>query len=104
MAARVAVVVPCLDEATTVAGVVATFRAALPDAAIHVFDNASADDTAACAAAAGARVHRVELPGKAQVMRRAFADVDADVYVMVDGDGTYDAATAPASLDGPGED
>ena len=95
MAARVAVVVPCLDEATTVAGVVATFRAALPDAAIHVFDNASADDTAACAAAAGARVHRVELPGKAQVMRRAFADVDADVYVMVDGDGTYDAATAP---------
>jgi hypothetical protein len=95
MPGRVAVLVPCLDEATTVAGVVAAFRAALPDATIHVFDNASADDTAARAAAAGARVHRVELPGKAQVMRRAFADVDADIYVMVDGDGTYDAATAP---------
>lgn len=91
---RVAVVVPCLDEATTVGAVVAAFGAALPGAEIHVFDNASSDDTAARARAAGARVHHVALPGKAQVMRRAFADVDADVYVMVDGDGTYDAASA----------
>jgi hypothetical protein len=95
-APRIAVVVPCLDEASTIAGVVAGFRAALPQAGVHVFDNASRDDTAAVAAAAGATVHRVERPGKAQVMRRAFADVDADVYLMVDGDGTYDPATAAA--------
>ena len=93
---RIAVLVPCLDEAVTIAGVVAGFKAALPHAQIHVFDNASTDDTAALALAAGARVHRVDRPGKAQVMRRAFADVEADVYLMVDGDGTYDPATASA--------
>lgn len=95
MTARIAVLVPCLDEAVTIAGVVQAFRAALPGAEVHVFDNASTDDTAALALAAGARVHRVGRPGKAQVMRRAFADVEADVYLMVDGDGTYDAASAP---------
>lgn len=97
--ARIAVLVPCLDEASTIAAVIADFRAALPQAQVHVFDNASGDDTAERAAAAGATVHRVDRPGKAQVMRRAFADVDADVYLMVDGDGTYDAACAPALVD-----
>lgn len=99
MAPRVAVLVPCWNEAVTVARVVAAFRAALPDATVHVFDNNSRDDTARRAADAGARVHAVAMQGKAQVMRRAFADVDADVYVMVDGDDTYSAAHAPALVD-----
>jgi glycosyltransferase involved in cell wall biosynthesis len=94
MTARIAVLVPCRDEAVTIAKVVADFRAALPAAAIHVLDNASGDGSAALAAQAGARVHHVERPGKAQVMRRGFADIDADVYVMVDGDDTYDPGTA----------
>jgi glycosyltransferase involved in cell wall biosynthesis len=96
MTTRIAVLVPCRDEAVTIAKVVADFRAALPEAQVHVLDNASADDSAALAARAGARVHSVERPGKAQVMRRAFADIDADVYLMVDGDDTYDAASAAA--------
>lgn len=94
-ALRIAVVVPCRNEAATVAQVVQGFRASLPAAAIHVFDNDSSDDTAEMARAAGAQVHRVGLRGKGQVARRMFADVDADVYVMVDGDGTYDASAAP---------
>ncbi len=93
---RVAVVIPCYNEAATIAGVVAAFRAALPDARIWVFDNNSSDDTAAVAAKAGARVVPVGLQGKGNVVRRMFADVEADVYVMVDGDGTYDAGSAPA--------
>ena len=99
MAPRVAVLVPCWNEAVTVARVVAAFRAARPDATVHVFDNNSRDDTSRRAADAGARVHAVAMQGKAQVMRRAFADVDADVYVMVDGDDTYSAAHAPALVD-----
>ena len=93
--ARVAVLIPCHDEATTIARVVAAFRAALPGATIHVFDNASRDGTAAAAAAAGADVRHVALLGKGHVVRRMFADVDADVYVLVDGDDTYDAGSAP---------
>jgi glycosyltransferase involved in cell wall biosynthesis len=78
--------------------VVAGFRAALPDATIYVFDNNSCDGTAAAARAAGAVVRHETLQGKGHVIRRAFADIEADIYVLVDGDGTYDPATAPAML------
>ncbi|KFN50857.1 glycosyltransferase family 2 protein [Arenimonas composti] len=94
MSPRVAVLVPCYNEGLTIAKVVRDFREALPDAAIHVFDNNSGDDTAARAREAGAEVHAVVRQGKSEVMRRAFADVEADIYVMVDGDDTYDAASA----------
>ena len=95
---QVAVLIPCRNEAPTIAGVVRDFRAALPGAAIFVYDNASTDDTAARAAAAGAIVRHEHYPGKGSVMRRMFADVDADIYVLVDGDGTYDASAAPAMV------
>ena len=91
--------VPCLDEAATVADVVAGFRTALPDATVYVYDNGSTDDTAARAAAAGAVVRTEPIPGKGAVVRRMFADVDADVYVMADGDGTYDASRAGDLVD-----
>ncbi|WP_434988589.1 glycosyltransferase family 2 protein [Xanthomonas melonis] len=94
-ALRIAVLVPCHNEAATIATVVGDFSAALPDAAIHVLDNNSSDATAAIASAAGARVSRVALQGKGNVVRRGFADVEADIYVLVDGDATYDAAAAP---------
>ncbi|MDG4488399.1 glycosyltransferase [Xanthomonas vesicatoria] len=93
---RIAVLVPCHNEAATVADVVGDFAAALPGAAIHVLDNNSSDATASNAAAAGAQVCRVALQGKGNVVRRGFADVEADIYVLVDGDATYDAAAAPA--------
>ncbi|MFA5683981.1 MAG: glycosyltransferase family 2 protein [Lysobacteraceae bacterium] len=93
---RIAVLVPCYNEAVTIARVVADFRAALPDARIYVFDNNSRDDTAAIAAEAGAEVRRVALQGKGNVVRRMFADIDADIYVMVDGDDTYHGPSAPA--------
>ena len=96
--ARIAVVIPCRNEATTIADVVRDFAAALPSATVHVFDNASTDATAERAALAGAVVHRVDLLGKGNVVRRMFADVEADVYVMVDGDDTYDAKLAPAMV------
>lgn len=94
-APRVAVVIPCFNEAAAIAGVVAAFRSALPDAEVVVFDNASTDGTLQVAREAGARVQSVQLRGKGNVMRRLFADVDADIYLMVDGDGTYEAAAAP---------
>lgn len=94
-APRVAVIVPCYNEAVTIAQVVDDFRRALPDATICVFNNNSRDDTAAIAARHGAQVHHVALQGKGHVVRRQFADIDADIYVMVDGDDTYDAASAP---------
>ncbi|MFC0677564.1 glycosyltransferase [Lysobacter korlensis] len=94
-APRIAVLVPCHNEAATIRGVVVDFLRSLPGAAIHVFDNNSRDGTAAIAREAGALVHPVALQGKGNVARRMFADVDADVYVMVDGDGTYDASAAP---------
>ncbi len=87
--------VPCRNEALTVAKVVADVRQALPSARIHVFDNGSTDGTAATAAGAGAEVRQVALAGKGNVVRRMFADIDADLYLMVDGDDTYDAASAP---------
>lgn len=92
---RIAVLVPCYNEASTVAAVVAGFRAALPDAAIYVYDNNSADGTAEVARAAGAEVRFEKAAGKGNVVRRMFADVDADWYIMVDGDATYDASVAP---------
>lgn len=93
---RIAVLVPCYNESLTVSTVVADFRHALPGADVYVFDNASTDGTAALACAAGAYVRNVGALGKGHVVRRMFADIEADVYVMVDGDDTYDAATAVA--------
>lgn len=91
----VAVLVPCRDEASTVADVVAAFGDALPGATVYVYDNCSSDRTAEIAAAAGAVVRHERWRGKGNVVRRMFADVDADVFLLVDGDGTYDAAVAP---------
>ncbi|MGC8476565.1 MAG: glycosyltransferase [Acetobacteraceae bacterium] len=95
---RLAVLIPCYNEAATIAGVVSGFRAALPDATIYVYDNNSRDETAARATAAGAVVRREALQGKGYVVRRMFADIDADIYVLVDGDGTYDPAAAAAMV------
>jgi len=92
---KLAVLIPCYNEEKAIAGVVRDFQAALPDAAIYVYDNNSADDTIAVAKAAGAIVRSEPLQGKGNVVRRMFADIDADIYVMVDGDGTYAAASAP---------
>lgn len=96
---QIAVLIPCLNEAACIAAVIAGFRAALPGAAIYVYDNGSTDDTAAVAARAGARVRREPMRGKGNVVRRMFADVDADIYLLVDGDGTYDAGSAPAMIE-----
>lgn len=91
---RIAAVIPCFNEALAIGQVIGEFRAALPEARIHVFDNDSTDDTAAVARALGACVTRVALRGKGNVVRRMFADVEADIYVMVDGDATYDLSAA----------
>lgn len=96
---RIAVLVPCFNEAVTIAKVVADFRRTLPNAAIHVYDNNSSDDTAANARNAGAIVRTETRQGKGAVVRRMFADIDADIYVMTDGDDTYDAASAPALIE-----
>lgn len=92
---RIAVLVPCYNEALTVAKVVADFTAALPGCTVYVYDNRSNDGTGDIARAAGAVVRREERPGKGGVMRRMFAEIDADVYVVTDGDATYDATRAP---------
>lgn len=91
---EVAVIVPCYNEAAAVRKVVSELRDSLPTASIYVYDNNSTDDTAAMAAAAGAIVRHVGRKGKGNVVRRAFADVEADVYVLIDGDDTYEAARA----------
>ncbi len=96
---KVAVLIPCYNEAKPIGTVVADFRAALPDADIYVYDNNSTDDTAEVARAAGAIVRIETQQGKGNVVRRMFADIDADVYVMVDGDNTYEAKAAPALVD-----
>lgn len=95
----VAVVIPCRNEQSSVSRVVEGFREALPDAVVYVYDNASDDRTAELAEAAGAVVRREQRRGKGTVVCRMFADVDADVYVLVDGDGTYDPSDAPAMVD-----
>jgi len=91
----IAVLIPCYNEETAIAAVVADFRRVLPDALIFVYDNNSRDRTREVATAAGAIVRTEPLQGKGNVVRRMFADVEADVFVLVDGDGTYDAASAP---------
>jgi glycosyltransferase involved in cell wall biosynthesis len=91
---RIAVLIPCYDEEVAIGAVVRDFRAALPDATIYVFDNNSRDRTIQVATQAGAIVRRVPLQGKGNVVRRMFADVDADAYVLVDGDDTYHAASS----------
>lgn len=98
-ALRVAVVIPCFNEANAIAKVINDCRAALPHASIHVFDNASTDGTAEVARAHGAEVTHVALRGKGNVVRRMFADVEADLYLMVDGDATYDVTHAQAMID-----
>ncbi|KDM65209.1 protein RfbJ [Acidiphilium sp. JA12-A1] len=95
---RIAVLLPCHNEAAAIGAVVRAFRTALPGADIYVFDNNSTDDTAAIARGAGAIVRREALQGKGHVVRRMFRDIQADLYVMADGDDTYDAALAPAMI------
>jgi glycosyltransferase involved in cell wall biosynthesis len=92
---NVAVLVPCYNEEAAIAKVVMDFRAALPGATVYVYDNNSRDGTIARAAQAGAVVRCEKRQGKGNVVRRMFADIEADVYVLVDGDDTYDAAAAP---------
>jgi glycosyltransferase involved in cell wall biosynthesis len=93
--ARIAVLLPCYNEEATVAATVAGFREALPGATVYVYDNNSSDRTREIAAKAGAIVRSERQQGKGHVVRRMFADVDADIYVMADGDLTYDPASAP---------
>jgi len=95
---RIAVLLPCHNEEAAIAGVVGAFRAALPAATIYVYDNNSTDHTIDLAQAAGAVVRTERHQGKGYVVRRMFADVDADIYVLADGDATYDAPSAPAMI------
>jgi glycosyltransferase involved in cell wall biosynthesis len=95
---RIAVLIPCYNEAAAIATVVAGFKAALPAAKIYVFDNNSTDQTISVATAAGALVRKESLQGKGNVVRRMFADIEADVYVMVDGDSTYDPDCAQSMV------
>lgn len=101
----IAVIIPCYNESIAIGKVVSDLRASLPAAAIYVYDNNSTDDTARVATEAGAIVRTERRRGKGNVVRRAFADIDADLYVLIDGDDTYDAAAAPdmieALLSGP---
>jgi glycosyltransferase involved in cell wall biosynthesis len=95
---RIAVLVPCYNEEVAIAKVVEDFRQALPGAIIHVFDNNSSDRTSEVARKAGAVVGNETRQGKGNVVRRMFADIDADIYLLVDGDATYDAPSAPAMV------
>lgn len=98
-ARSVAVLLPCFNEAVTIAGVVREFRAALPQATVFVFDNNSTDDTAGLAREAGATVVQSPRQGKGNVIQHMFRTVEADLYVMADGDATYPADRAPALID-----
>jgi hypothetical protein len=95
---RIAVIIPCYNEAVAIPYVISSFRSALPAAEIYVYDNNSQDRTVEAARSSGATVRRERLQGKGHVVRRMFADVDADIYVLVDGDATYDAASAPGMV------
>jgi hypothetical protein len=95
---RVAVLIPCRNEEAAIGKVVSDFQQALPDAAIYVYDNNSTDHSMLEARAAGAIVRREGLQGKGHVVRRMFADIEADIYILVDGDDTYDASVAPGML------
>jgi glycosyltransferase involved in cell wall biosynthesis len=92
---EIAVLIPCYNEEITIGSVVQDFRAALPEATIYVYDNNSSDQTSAMAKTAGATVRKEPRQGKGNVVRRMFADIDADIYILVDGDATYDAAASP---------
>jgi glycosyltransferase involved in cell wall biosynthesis len=96
---RIAVLIPCYNEAVAIGRVVADFKRALPQATVFVYDNNSTDETAVVARRSGAVVRREPLQGKGNVVRRMFADVEADVYMLVDGDGTYDASAAPVLVE-----
>ena len=96
---KIAVTIPCYNEAATIEEVIAGFKAALPHADIYVFDNNSSDGTADVARRAGAIVRSETRQGKGHVVRRIFSDVDADIYVMADGDATYDATMAPTLVE-----
>src|SRR3954467_3031405 len=96
---RIAVLLPCYNEEAAIGATVAGFRAALPGAVVYVYDNNSSDGTRAAAAKAGAVVRTESQQGKGHVVRRMFADVDADIYVMADGDLTYDPKAAPAMVE-----
>ncbi|MBF0191479.1 MAG: glycosyltransferase [Magnetococcales bacterium] len=95
----IAVILPCYNEESSIGRVVEAFRQVLPQARILVYDNNSTDQTLAKAKEAGAEVRQEPRQGKGQVIRRMFADIDADVYVMADGDGTYEASAAPGMID-----
>jgi len=97
-APRIAVLLPCYNEAIAIPKVVSDFRVALPGATIYVYDNNSSDQTAAVAALAGAEVRRETMQGKGHVVRRMFADIEADIYVLADGDDTYEAEAAPPMI------
>src|SRR3990172_5670108 len=92
---QIAVLIPCYNEQTTIERVVRDFSLALPQAAIYVYDNNSTDETAATAGRAGAIVRQEKRQGKGSVLCRMFADIEADVYVLVDGDDTYHADSSP---------
>ena len=96
---RIAFIIPCFNEAPAIAAVIRACQAAIPQAQVHIFDNQSTDDTAGQARQQGAIVTNVPLRGKGNVVRRMFADVEADVYIMADGDGTYDISIAMASVE-----
>ena len=96
---RIAVLIPCYNEESTIAAVVGEFYKAIPAATVYVYDNNSSDRTMAVAESAGALVRRQVLQGKGHVVRRMFSDVDADVFVLADGDDTYDASAAPAMIE-----
>lgn len=91
---RIALCIPCFNEASSITKVIRDFQKVIPELSVYVFDNNSTDNTAELARAAGANVVRVHLKGKGNVVRRMFADIDADIYLMVDGDATYDAGNA----------
>jgi glycosyltransferase involved in cell wall biosynthesis len=95
---KIAVLVPCYNEEAAIAKVVRDFRAALPGAVVYVYDNNSRDQTVARAAEAGAVVRNELRQGKGNVVRRMFADIEADIYVLVDGDDTYDAQASPRMI------
>ncbi len=97
--ARIAVLVPCMNEEITIGSVVKDFKKSLPDCTVYVYDNNSTDRTAEVAEKAGALIGYERRAGKGNVVRRMFTDVDADIYIMVDGDDTYDASSAPKLVD-----